>query len=84
MPLQAYNRTGSAGTNAAASSQQDWFCGTNAAASSQQESRKADAKARTAAQAQALDALGDWLARLRGIVHPALCDRPDLLDKLGL
>lgn len=49
-----------------------------------QEGRKATAKATTAQQREALDALNNWLSRFRGIVRPALRDRPDLLDKLGV
>lgn len=49
-----------------------------------QEGRKATAKARTADQRAALEALNDWIERFRGIVKVALRDRPDLLDKLGL
>ena len=49
-----------------------------------QESEKAEAKASTAAQKAALQALNEWISRFKGIVVPALKDRPDLLSKLHL
>lgn len=49
-----------------------------------QEGAKADAKASTASQSSALEALNDWLARLRGVARAGLRDRPDFLDKLGV
>lgn len=49
-----------------------------------QERSKATAKARTAEQEAALDALNAWIARLSKIVRAALRTRPDVLDKLGL
>ena len=49
-----------------------------------QEQRKAEAKARVAAQRAALAQLDDWLARFTGLAVPALRDRPDLLGQLGL
>lgn len=49
-----------------------------------QEGHKASAKATTASQREALEGLNHWVARFRGIARPALRDRTDLLDKLGL
>ena len=54
------------------------------AADVQQEAEKAESKASTAAQKEALKQLNDWLKRFTGIVVPALKDRPDLLAKMGL
>lgn len=54
------------------------------AADIQQEAQKAEAKAGTAAQKAALTELNAWVKRFTGIVVPALKDRPNLLDKLGL
>lgn len=49
-----------------------------------QERSKATAKARTAEQEAALNALNAWIARFSKIVRAALRNRPDVLDKLGL
>ena len=54
------------------------------AADIKQEGEKAEAKGSTAAQKAALTQLNDWISRFSGIVVPALKDRPELLDKMGL
>ena len=48
-----------------------------------QEIEKAGAKGSTAAQKAALTQLNEWVSRFKGIVVPALKDRPDLLAKMG-
>jgi hypothetical protein len=53
-------------------------------ADTKQESEKAEAKGSTAAQKAALTQLNDWISRFSGIVVPALKDRPELLEKMGL
>ena len=50
----------------------------------QQEIEKAEAVGGTAAQKAALKQLNEWVRRFKGIVVPALKDRPDLLAKMGL
>lgn len=49
-----------------------------------QEREKGEAKGAKAKQREALAELKTWLRRFRGIVVPALSDRPDLLSMLGL
>jgi hypothetical protein len=46
--------------------------------------QQAAAKASTAVQRESLAALQRWVARFSGIVKPALKDRPDLLNSMGL
>ena len=53
-------------------------------ADTKQESEKAEAKGSVAAQKAALTQINDWISRFSGIVVPALKDRPELLDKMGL
>ena len=49
-----------------------------------QEREKGEAKGATASQKAALAELRAWVKRFKGIVVPALNDRPDLLKALGL
>ena len=49
-----------------------------------QEREKGEATAATADQAAALAELKQWIQRFRGIVVPALKDKPELLKSLGL
>jgi len=49
-----------------------------------QESEKSEVRGSTADQKAKLAELNEWVSRFKGIVVPALKDRPDLLAKLGL
>jgi hypothetical protein len=48
------------------------------------ESVRGEARGSTADQKARLAELNEWVSRFKGIVVPALKDRPDLLAKLGL
>lgn len=50
----------------------------------EQERLKAVAKASTAEHYAAVDALHTWTMRFEGVVVPALSDRPDLVNAMGL
>jgi len=49
-----------------------------------QESEKSEVRGSTADQKAKLAEPNEWVSRFKGIVVPALKDRPDLLAKLGL
>ena len=49
-----------------------------------QEREKSEATASTTEQTAALTEMQDWISRFRGIVTPALRDKPQYLTALGL